>query len=398
MKAVVCQNGELRVEDMPDPIPQKGHALLKVLRCGICGSDLHMRHHCDELKAVNDRVGYPALPSAKDAFVFGHEICAEVLDYGPGSKRKLKPGTRVVAPPIVRWGTEIDMAGLSARSNGGYAEQMLLDELVLMPVPNGLSSDMAALSEPMAVAWHAVRRSEVKKKDVAVVIGCGPVGLGVIAILKARGVGTIIASDFSPGRRALAKACGADIVIDPRENSPYKSWEEYGWVTTFGGLLEMAVETREMLEKVPAPWWTAWRMAEALGAGPKRPVVFECVGVPGILNQIVTGAPLFSRIVVVGVCMQKDAIEPAIAIQKEVELRFVFGHSPLEYRDALHMIADGKVRCEPMVTGVVGLNGVEAAFAALGDAEKHAKILVDPANTDAMNNGVGELPSFVVKR
>jgi len=383
MKAVVCQNGELRVEDLPDPVPQQGHALLKVLRCGICGSDLHMRHHCDELKAVNDRVGYPALPSSADAFVFGHEICAEVLDYGPGSKRKLKPGTRVVAPPMVRWGGEIDMAGLSARSNGGYAEQMLLDELVLMPVPNGLSSDMAALTEPMAVAWHAVRRSEVKKKDVAIVIGCGPVGLGIIAILKARGVGTVIASDFSPGRRTLAKACGADLVIDPRESSPYQSWEEYGWVMTFGGLLGMAVETREALEKVPVPWWTAWRMAEALGVGPKRPVVFECVGVPGVLNQIVTGAPLFSRVVVVGVCMQPDTIEPAIAIQKEVELRFVFGHSPLEYRDALYMIADGKVRCEPMITGVVGLDEVEGAFAALGDPEKHAKILVDPARIAA---------------
>lgn len=384
MKAVVCQNGDLRVETLPDPVPQQGHALLMVLRCGICGSDLHMRHHCDELKAVNDRVGYRALPSAKDAFVFGHEICAEVLDYGPGSRRKLKPGTRVVAPPVVRWGKEIDMAGLSARSNGGYAERMLLDELVLMPVPNGLSSDMAALTEPMAVAWHAVRRSEVRKKDVAVVIGCGPVGLGVIAILKARGIGTVIASDFSPGRRALARACGADVVIDPREASPYSSWEEYGWITTFGGLLEMAVETREALEKVPVPWWTAWRMAEALGAGPKRPVVFECVGVPGVLNQIVTGAPLFSRIVVVGVCMQQDAIEPAIAIQKEVELRFVFGHSPLEYRDALHMIADGKVRCEPLVTGVVGLDGVAGAFTALGDPEKHAKILVDPAGSAAV--------------
>lgn len=119
-------------------------------------------------------------------------------------------------------------------------------------------------------------------------------------------------------------------------------------------------------------------MAEALGAGPKRPVIFECVGVPGVLNQIVTGAPLFSRVVVVGVCMQHDMIEPAIAIQKEVELRFVFGHSPLEYRDALYMIADGKVQCEPMITGVVGLHEVDGAFAALGDPEQHAKILVDP--------------------
>jgi threonine dehydrogenase-like Zn-dependent dehydrogenase len=378
MKAVICQNAELRVEEVPDPVPHAGHALLKVLRCGICGSDLHMRHHCDEMWALNNKVGYPLMPKASDPFIFGHEICAEVLDYGPNSKRKLKPGTRVVAPPFARHGNEIDIGGLSPRTNGGYAERMVLHELALMPVPNGLSSDMAALTEPMAVAWHAVRRSEIKNKDVAVVVGCGPVGLGVICILKARGVGTVIASDFSPGRRALAKACGADVVIDPREGSPYASWEEFGWVTSFGGLLELAVGTREALEKVPVPWWTAWRLAEALGQTPKRPVVFECVGVPGILQSIVDGAPLFSRIVVVGVCMQEDRIEPALAVQKEVELRFVFGQSPLEYRDALHMIADGKVRCEPMITGVVGLDGVEAAFDELRDPERHAKILIDP--------------------
>lgn len=382
MKAVVCQNGELSVEDVPEPVPHHGHALISVLRCGICGSDLHMRKHCDALKQVNERVGYHALPSATDAFIFGHEICGEILDYGPGTKRKLKPGTRVVAPPIVRWGKEIDMAGLSVRSNGGYAERMLLDELVLMPVPNGLSTDLAALSEPMAVAWHAVRRSEVKQKDVAIVIGCGPVGLGVIAILKARGVSTVVASDFSAGRRALAKACGADVVIDPRDATPYDDWETFGWVTSFGGLLELAVETREQLEKVPLPWWTAWGMAEALGAGPKRPIIFECVGVPGVLNSVITGAPLFSRVMVVGVCMQPDTIEPAIALQKEIDLRFVFGHAPHEYRAALHMIADGKVNCGPMITGVVGLAGVERAFAELGDPELHAKILIDPSRVE----------------
>lgn len=304
-----------------------------------------------------------------------------MIDYGPGTKRRIKPGTRVVAPPIVRWGNEIDMAGLSPRSNGGYAEAMLLDEMVLMPVPNGLSADMAALTEPMAVAWHAVLRSEIKRKDVAIVIGCGPVGLGVIAMLKAKRVGMVIAADFSPGRRKLARACGADLVVDPREDSPYANWKEMGFVGTFGGLLDIAVSTREALEKVPMPWWSAWRPAEMLGQSPKRPVVFECVGVPGVLQSIIDGAPLFSRVVVEGVCMQIDGIEPAIAIQKEIGLRFVFGHSPLEYRDTLHMIAEGKVNCAPMMTGVVGLEGVEGAFAALGDAERHAKILIDPAST-----------------
>ena len=88
-------------------------------------------------------------------------------------------------------------------------------------VPNGLSPDLAALTEMMAVALHAVRRSEIGKGDVAIVVGCGPVGLAVICHLKARGVRTVVASDFSPGRRLLASRCGADVVVDPAVDSPY---------------------------------------------------------------------------------------------------------------------------------------------------------------------------------
>jgi len=86
-----------------------------------------------------------------------------------------------------------------------------------------------------------------------------------------------------------------------------------------------------------------WRLAEALGMDSKRPVIFECVGAPGVLQGIVGRAPHFSRIVVVGVCMQSDQIEPAIAINKEVELRFALGYSPVEFHDTLHMIAQGRV-------------------------------------------------------
>jgi len=93
----------------------------------------------------------------------------------------------------------------------------------MLPVPNGLPADLAALTEPMAVAWHAVRRGEVGRRQVAVVIGCGPVGLGVILMLKAHGVRTVVASDFSPGRRALAQTCGADVVVDPAEASPFSA-------------------------------------------------------------------------------------------------------------------------------------------------------------------------------
>lgn len=383
MKAVVCQNAELSVVDIPEPVPGKAQVLLDVQRCGICGSDLHMRHHCDEFKTVVSKVGLgPVMPSSSDPVVFGHEFCAEVLEYGPGCDKKLKIGTRVVAQPLLRLGGQIHMAGLSPLATGAYAERMILQESALVPVPNGLSADMAALTEPMAVAWHAVRRSEIAKGDVAIVIGCGPVGLAVICLLKAQGVERVVASDFSAGRRALAQKCGADVVIDPREGSPYAERPGEDFIRDLPGLLELSLGTREKLGKLPVPWHVAWRLVEKLGVGaPKRPVIFECVGIPGLVQQIIDGAPLMSRIIVAGVCMQVDRYEPALAIHKEIDLRFVFGHSPLEYRDTLHMIAEGKVNCAPMITGTVGLEGVANAFDALKDPEKHAKILIDPRSS-----------------
>jgi threonine dehydrogenase-like Zn-dependent dehydrogenase len=381
MKAVVCRNAELRVEDIPEPVPGEGQVLVAVERCGICGSDLHMRQHCDHLKDLLGKVGASQLvPGSGDPFVFGHEFCCRVLDHGPGCDRRIKQGSRVVAQPMLRVGSEIHIAGLSPTATGGYAERMLLQESALVPVPNGLSADLAALTEPMAVALHAVRRSEIARKDVSIVIGCGPVGLAVICVLKAKGVATVVASDLSPGRRALAQRCGADVVVDPGTDSPYGPRPGDGHIRDLPALLELSIGTQEKLRRLPVPWHVTWRLAEMLGAAaPKRPVVFECVGVPGIVQQIVDGAPLMSRVVVAGVCMQVDRYEPALALHKEIDLRFSFGHSPLEYRDTVHMIAEGKLDCAPMITGVVGLAGVAGAFDALKDPETHAKILVDPS-------------------
>ncbi|MBU3752169.1 MAG: zinc-binding dehydrogenase, partial [Mycobacterium sp.] len=184
----------------------------------------------------------------------------------------------------------------------------------------------------------------------------------------------------SPARRALAGRCGADVVVDPQIDSPYQMATTKGMVTDFAGLAELGVGSMEKLRKVPR-WDRFYRAAEAVGAaGPKRPVIFECVGVPGMIDAAVTAAPLNSRVIVVGVCMKPDQIRPAMAVGKEIDLRFVFGYTPLEFRDSLHMLADGKVDASPLITGRVGLHGVPAAFEALGDPEQHAKILVDPSS------------------
>jgi threonine dehydrogenase-like Zn-dependent dehydrogenase len=379
MKAVTCTNATLEVVAQPTPTPAKGQLLIDVLRCGICGSDLHARKHCDELADVMAETGYPDFMRSTQSVVFGHEFCGEVLDHGPGTRKALRAGTPVVALPLVRRGKDVHAIGLSTAAPGGYAEQLIVEQSLALPVPNGLPADKAALTEPMAVGWHAVQRGEVKKGQVAIVIGCGPIGLAVILMLKAHGVRTVIASDYSPGRRALATRCGADVVVDPAQDSPYAKAKGHGHLETAPDALGLAVSTVEKLHKLRLPWWHVWRAADAVGAAtPKHPVVFECVGVPGVIDDIITGAPLFSRVVVVGVCMGADRLRPSMAINKEIDLRFVLGYTPMEFRDTLHMLADGKVDVTPLITGTVGLDGVENAFDALGDPEAHAKILIDP--------------------
>ena len=383
MKAVACENTKLEVIDLPTPEPGAGQVVVNVTGCGICGSDLHARHHADDQAAVLVEAGYDGFMRTNQRVIFGHEICGEIAGYGPKSRKKVATGTPVVAVPLVRRGEELHPIGLSAAAPGGYAEQVVVEESLTFALPNGLSPDLGVLTEPMAVGHHAVRRSEIKKGDAAIVIGCGPVGLAVISMLKAQGVRAIVASDLSRGRRALATACGADVTVDPSQGSPYDAAGDRGYLRTVPDAVGLAVGTMEKLARLPVPWHHVWRAAEALGAKPKRPVIFECVGVPGIIDGIIASAPLFSRVIVVGVCMTPDKIRPAMAITKEIDLRFVLGYTPLEFRDTLHMLAEGKVNAAPMVTGTVGLPGVEAAFAALGDPEQHAKILIDPRSSVA---------------
>ena len=363
---------------MPAPRPAAGQLVLDVHRCGICGSDLHAKDHADELAEVVTEVGYHDCIRRDTPTVMGHEFSGVVAEVGGRAPKGLKVGTPVVSFPMVRAHGGVQLTGLSPFAPGGYAEQVLVEAAMTFAVPNGLPLDVAALTEPMAVALHAVRRSQIGKRDTAIVVGCGPVGLAVICQLKAMGVGKIVASDLSPARRALATRCGAGIVVDPNVESPYDRAVGKGMITDFSGLSELGVGSMEKLRRLPG-WEHLYRAADTLGAaGPKRPVIFECVGVPGMLDGVVAAAPLQSLVVVVGFCMKPDQIRPAMAMCKEIDMRFVFGYTPLEFRDTLYMLADGKLDASPLITGTVGLNGVAAAFEALGDPETHAKILIDP--------------------
>ncbi|MBW8814405.1 MAG: zinc-binding dehydrogenase [Caulobacterales bacterium] len=357
MRAVVRRNKQLVCDEIAELEPAAGQVLVKTLACGICGSDLHALHHMEHMIDLSRRAGAPdnGFDPTADT-VFGHEFCAEILDHGPGSTRALKPGTRVVSMPITLDGLSMEALGFSNRLPGGFAERMILSEQLILPVPNGLETDHAALTEPFAVGAHAVAKARLEPKSVSLVVGCGPVGLAVIAALKAKGHGPVIAADFSPRRRAAAERLGADIVIDPAVESPHERWEGLG-----------VPKTR-----------AAQGMMRMMGNPIAQPVVFECVGSPGVLEALIEAAPAGAQIVVAGVCMETDRIEPSIAITKEIELTFVFGYTPEEFAATLGQIAEGVIDVSHLVTGKVGLEGVAGAFTALGDPEAHVKVLVRP--------------------
>lgn len=357
MKAVIRREKRLVCDEIADLKPAEGQLLVRTLACGICGSDLHALHHMEHMIDLSRRAGAPdsGFDPAADT-VFGHEFCAEILDHGPGSPKVLKAGARVVSMPLTMHNGGIEALGFSNRLPGGFAEQMLLTEAMVLEVPNGLPTDKAALTEPFAVGAHAVAKARLEPKSTSLVVGCGPVGLAVIAALKAQGYGPVLAADFSPRRRAAAEALGADVVIDPAVENPHDRWEGLGVPRARGAQSMMAM----------------------MGNPVARPVVFECVGSPGVLQSLIEASPAGAQIVVAGVCMETDRIEPSIAITKEIELTFVLGYTPDEFAMTLRQLSEGIIDVDGLVTGSVNLDGVAGAFEALGDPEAHVKILVRP--------------------
>ncbi len=336
MRAAVLRDGRMVYrDDVPEPVPEPGQVLVAVRACGICGSDLHFAAHGAEVLALGDRLGGGAaagmnLDLTSDVFM-GHEFSAEVLEAGPDTETH-PPGTLVTSIPVLLSAKGVEPIGYSNSTLSGYAERMLLSAPLLLPIPNGLDLKYAALTEPMAVGLHAVNKSNIAPNETALVLGCGPIGIAIIAALRARGIETIVASDFSPTRRELASTMGAHRTLDAAQGSPFDTV--------------------------------------------KAAVVFEAVGVPGIIDDVLLRARPGTRLVVAGVCMQPDTVHPFFAIAKEINVQFVFAYSPDEFADSLRALAEGEIDVAPLITGEAGLEGVGQAFDDLADPERHCKILV----------------------
>jgi threonine dehydrogenase-like Zn-dependent dehydrogenase len=364
VQACVMRNHQLVVDEVPEPRPALGQVLVRNLACGICGSDLHFLKHAETMVAMTEELVPSMGPFAAVAglnidlsrdIIMGHELCGEVLESGPDTAGP-KSGARVVSMPVVFSADGVHQLAYNNDFPGGYSERMLLAAPLVLEVPNGLDTSVAALTEPLAVGMHAVAKSGISAGDAALVVGCGPVGLAVVAALRMRDVEVVVCSDPSPIRRRVATAMGATEVVDPER--------------------EPIVE--------------AWRRVDG-----QRPVVaFEAVGVPGMITHLLRDVPVGTRLVVVGVCLEQDTIHPFFGIAKELNVQFALAYTSEDFADALRALSEGEVDVGPMITGSVDLEGVPGAFETLSNPGEHVKILVEPTPSRSGDKFVDRGPSL----
>lgn len=352
MKAAVLDAGRLTVEHVAEPIPRAGEIVVKPLACGICGSDLHARDHAPHLCALLHRAGFRGFMDHTRPVIMGHEFCAEVLETGHG----LRAGDRVISPPFLNGPEGIVLLGYSNTYPGAFAERMLLSAASCTVVPDAVPTEIAALTEPLAVAVHAVNEAGADATCAFCVYGCGPVGLFVIARLKALGLGPVVAVEPDPVRAAMAERMGADVVIGPGDPVLDGWWAGQG--LPLGLSDAMAVDP-------------AFRKRA-------RAVLFDCVGKPGMTQALAQAAPVGARIVVVGMCMEPDTFEPSFLIQKSLTLQFIYAYSDADFRESFAMIAANPDRLAPLVTTRVDLAGINDGFAALTAGQGAIKALVRP--------------------
>lgn len=339
MRAMVLRGTDLTVEEVPMPRPGAGQVLAKVRASGICGSDLHYARYAPTLQAASRAVrGVLANAEPGAPLVMGHEFVAEITEVAPDVER-WQAGDRVVSMPTLVGTQGAHSIGYSTQFPGAYGEYVLMSAPLLLRVPDALPDAIAALTEPCAVALHGVRESGIKTGQRALVMGAGPIGLLTMLWLKYEGIWAAVSDPAAP-RRGLAEKLGADLVIDPAGED------------------------------------ASARLAASGGA---PAYVFECVGIEGTLQEAMNLVARRGKVVVVGVCMVEDRIQPLLGINKHLNLQFVLGYTPGEFAEALDGLAGAAIPGSVLVTRSVSLDEMPDAFRALANPDDCKVMLEFPA-------------------
>jgi (R,R)-butanediol dehydrogenase/meso-butanediol dehydrogenase/diacetyl reductase len=333
MKAAVFQalHEPLTIETIPDPTPDEGEVVVRVGRCGICGSDLHM----SEDAAFGSRPGE----------VFGHEFAGEVVAVGRGVER-IRTGDLVSVVPLKSCGRcpsclagEPAWCAEMALEGGGYAEFARTSARQCVLLPGGASLADGAIIEPLAVALHGVMLSGIRPGDRVLVLGAGPIGLAVTYWARKMGAAKVVVQDIVPFQQERALEMGAtDFVVDPEA--------------------PVAASDRAL--------------------GGKADIVFECVGIPGLIAQAVDQVRVKGTVLILGLCTRPDTFVPFVALSKEVRLITSAFFKQQEYEAALDALDTGDAEPRLLVTDTIGLDAVPATFEALKRRTHQCKVLIAP--------------------
>ena len=334
---------DVRVEEVDIPEVGPGQMKVAVAYTGICGTDLH------EYLAgpIFIPQGQPHPLSGDQApITLGHEFCGEVVEVGEGVEN-VNPGDRVVIEPIIaehgligdyNLDPNLNFVGLAA--DGGFAEYCVCDAELAHIIPEGLSYQQAALTEPAAVALYAVRQSALQAGDTAAVFGCGPIGLLVIEALKAAGASKIYAIELSEERQAKAEELGA-IVVRPEDD-------------------ESIVEALHRIN----------------GGGVD--VSYEVTGVPVVLKQSIEAVRKAGEAMIVSIWEQEASLHPNEFAIGEKTMKGIIGYRHV-FPKVLELMENGYFPADKLVTKEIKLADiVEEGFIELTKDKSQVKILVSP--------------------
>ena len=212
-------------------------------------------------------------------------------------------------------------------------------------VPDGVPNDAVAVVDAFAVGEFYVRSSAIGPGELPLVVGAGAIGLSAVAALIARGVGPIIVSDFSAERLEYAEKYGVDVLVNPAERSPYEVWREV-----------------------------------ARDNGIQKPqVIFECVGAPGLLADIIGSCEFLARLFAAGGWHGSDSVSVTEATHKGVTIQFGGGPHPVDWYGTLDAVVDGRLDPLPSVGKVISLDEVPAAIDAVRKSQGPPRVVVHPA-------------------
>jgi (R,R)-butanediol dehydrogenase / meso-butanediol dehydrogenase / diacetyl reductase len=327
MRAAVMQglHTPLVIKTIPDSTPGEGEVVVKVGRCGICGSDLHMTEDPAYGKGAGD--------------VLGHEFAGEVVALGKGTEG-LALGDLVSVIPLQSCGHcascksgEVAWCDQFGLQGGGYAEYAITRPNQCVRLPASASIADGAIIEPLAVALHGVNMSGIKAGDKVLIIGAGPIGLAVAFWARRAGASDVVIKDVSNFQQDRALAMGA---------------------TGF------AVSADDPL------------------IDGKADIVFECVGITGLIEQAVGQVRNRGTILLLGLCTKPDTMNTFAMLSKEVRLITSAFFTRGEYETALDVLDAGAAEPRLLITDVISLGDTPSRFEALRARTHDCKVLINP--------------------